>query len=151
WPTWSPDGKWIAFSRLLATRSGLSSAGVALVSADAGQERTIALPPQGIPIYITWSPDGHFVSVLVQLGESLQLQLADASLDSPSLQPAIEAGAPLFTSWSPDSGTLLVHVNGDRRSQPRARLSQVNVKAGSDPEILALQPGMFQTPAWSPD
>ncbi|HLG70680.1 MAG TPA: hypothetical protein VK009_09690 [Chloroflexota bacterium] len=151
WPTWSPDGEWIAFSRIVVNGNTLADAAVVLVSSDAREERSIQLFPQGVPIYMTWSPDSRLLTILAQLGESLQLQLVDVSQNPPVLQPPVEAGAPLFTSWSPDSTTLLAHVNGDSRTQPRARLSQITARGEGGAEPLPIQPGMFQTPAWAPD
>jgi len=151
WPTWSPDGRWIAFGRLSVSGGNLNGAGIVLIGSDGQTERPMALPSGTAPIYLSWSPDSRYLTALVQQRDSLALQLADVSEDQPALRPAVESGAPLFSSWSPDSSTLLVHVNGDRRMDARARLSRLSVRAGSEAQPLPMAPSSFNTPAWSPD
>ena len=151
WPTWSPDGRWIAFGRLNVSGGTLSGAAVAAVTSDGQGERLLPLGSGTVPIYLSWSPDSRWLTALVQQRDSLALRIADFSQDQPSLQPAVDSGAPLFTSWSPDSRTLLLHVNGDRRIDSRARLARLQVGAGAGPELLPMAPGAFSTPAWAPD
>jgi TolB protein len=150
WPTWSPDGRWLAFMRMQLNGEVMSNAGVFVISADGQREISLPSPDRSVPIYMTWSPDSRYLTMLLQQGPGLMLHLADMSADPPAVR-SIDGGAPLFTSWSPDSSRLIIHADGDRRAVARARLSQVNVRGTGEPEVLPLQPGSFATPAWSPD
>jgi Tol biopolymer transport system component len=58
WPTWSPDGRYIAFGRMLREPQSVSY----IVPAEGGPERKVAEGGNGV----SWSPDGHTLALARQ-------------------------------------------------------------------------------------
>jgi len=149
WPTYSPDGKRLAFAGYRSGASQMLAAAV-LVS-DVGQaSATAMLESAGMAtIYLYWSPDSRHLSALLQHGRDLELHLFDASNTEPPRQLLV--GQPLYWSWAPDGKTLAVHVGGDGSSAADAWVGLLHLGEGSPrQERFADAPGMFRAPAWSP-
>jgi len=149
WPTYSPDGKRLAFA---GYRSGASQMlAAAVLVADVGQaSATVMLESAGMAtIYLYWSPDSRHLSALLQHGRDLELHLFDASNTEQPRQLLV--GQPLYWSWAPDGKTLAVHVGGDGNSAADAWVGLLHLGEGSPrEERFADAPGMFRAPAWSP-
>ena len=101
------------------------------------------------PIYMPWSPDGSALALLAQRRENLELFLVDPAGGIPPRKVA--DGNPLYSAWSPDAAELLIHAGGDHRVNPAAELAVVRVAGPEGRRPLAMQPGDFRAPAWSPD
>lgn len=145
WPTWSPDGRRLAFIAI----DGVGNSGAVLVAEPNGANRvTIQELPRGYPIYLSWSPDGSLIAILTAGDGALEL-LVGAS-DGQGQTRKLTAGQPLFSSWSPDSRALLVHANGTYFALSLGRLSLVPTDAGAPVEPIDLDPEPFRAPAWSP-
>jgi TolB protein len=149
WPTYSPDGRRLAFAGYRTGASQLGSAAV-LVS-DVGQANAMAvLESAGMAtIYLYWSPDGHHLAALLQHGQQLELHLFDASNRDQPRQLLV--GQPLYWSWAPDGNTIAVHVGGDANSAADAWVGLLHLGAAdAREERFADPPGFFRAPAWSP-
>jgi TolB protein len=147
-PSWAPDGKRLCVSVLYPVGPNQPGATLVLVELNGEQPRTLyagvpglggTIAP-GLPHYANWSPDGTRIALLTHMPAGLTLFLL-------GVEPAVESavvisGAPLFTAWSPDGQTLLVHRGSD--------LLRMNV--GTAPELESITGNMraFQMPAWSP-
>ena len=59
-PTWSPDGRWLAFTSRRGEKKGDSTLHV-LPVATAGEVRTVCTMPDGLGD-VTWSPDGRWLA-----------------------------------------------------------------------------------------
>jgi Tol biopolymer transport system component len=148
WPTYSPDGRRLAFAGY-RTRSGalLSSA---VLSADVSQANSsVVLESTDLaPIYLYWSPDSRHLTALLQSGAGLELHLLDST--GQEAPRRLLVGAPLYWSWAADGKTLAVHVGAD----PQARDTWVGLlHVGDGPtqeERFADAPGGFRAPAWAP-
>jgi TolB protein len=149
WPTYSPDGKRLAFAGY-RTGAGQMLAAAVLTSEVGQANATAMLESAGMAtIYLYWSPDNRHLSALLQHGRDLELHLFDASNAEQPRQLLV--GQPLYWSWAPDGKTLAVHVGGDANSASDAWIGLLHIGEGdAREERFADAPGMFRAPAWSP-
>jgi TolB protein len=147
-PTWSPDGKRVAFVAYRETDGGIEST-LHTVSAAGDTSQELYLSADNPPFYLYWSPDSQHISFLTQEDSGLALRLTAVSgKESPRV---LERGSPFYWSWSPDGGEMLMHIGGARRLSDEARLAIINDRPESEPAVLDDAPANFQAPAWSPD
>jgi TolB protein len=149
-PTWSPDAKRLAFSKISVTSQGAFESARAYTAAPDGTGRVEAYnSDEAFPIYFYWSPDSERLSFLTssQSG-NLTLQLVRANGKDAQV---LDTGSPYYWSWAPDSRSLLIHSGGSARTQSRAKIAFLNVDEDVAEEGLDLRPAVFQAPAWSPD
>lgn len=142
WPCWSPDGRWIACFQSREEDGPLSV--VSALEADGVEERELAELSGLAPIYAQWEPGGRRLAVLSQADQELELGLCD--LDDLGRYRPVERGVPLFFSWAPDGGRLLIHV-GSAEGLSRILLQRADGKG--EPIVLPDPPGSFCTPVYS--
>jgi len=154
WPTYSPDGKRLAFAGYRTAGSQAPAAGpasAAVLVADVGSATTTGLLESAslATIYLSWSADSRHLAALLQHGSDLELHLFDTSAKD---QPRrLLVGQPLYWSWAPDGSALAVHVGGDANSASDAWVGLLHLgSADSREERFADAPGAFRAPAWSP-
>ena len=148
WPTYSPNGKRLAFAGYKTGASQMLAA--AVLVADVGQlTATTMLESAGMAtIYLYWSPDNRHLAALLQHGRDLELHLFDANNTEQPRQLLV--GQPLYWSWAPDGKTLAVHVGGDAGSAADAWVGLLHLGENDvREEHFADAPGMFRAPAWS--
>lgn len=150
WPTYSSDGRRLAFA---GYRSGASQrqGSAAVLVADVAQATSKALLESAgmAAVYLYWSPDNRHLAALLQRGQNLELHLLDMSGNDQPRQLLV--GQPLYWSWAPDGNTLAVHVGGDANANPDAWVGLLHFDGGNvREERFADAPGDFRAPAWSP-
>ena len=150
WPTWSPDGRIIAYSRVEKDDQGRQF--IALDSYDRvaeeygvvhqGDPGFAGLLAEGVVHYPLWSPDSKKLAfVVVTRNHGLSLYVSDTTSDE-GPHHLLDSG-PLWMSWSSDSGHIAVHRGGQHflvtvDDEPKAR-------------GLWLEPsGGYRVPAWRP-
>jgi len=145
-PTWSPDGRWIAFNASNGETSELRVIGV-----DGSGERVVA-SPGGMS---AWSPDGTkivfsrgdlfsfpaFGLFVVNPDGSGLTQLLSADFEDP---PGNWLNYP---AWSPDGKSIAFLRSNDYMFWP---VYVVNAD-GSSPRMLKGHDGNVTEPSWSPD
>ena len=119
WPTWSPDGRRLAFSgvvidgegepqTVLYARNTITGGLRQLHSGEPGERAFVA---EGTPHYPYWSPDGNRLAFIGNSRLGLRLYLDDIRDDA---DPTVTLDdGPLWMGWSPDSMRLLVHRGFD--------------------------------------
>ena len=130
-PTWSPDGRTLAWVKVTPSGSRLMLT--------AATETSFALPVAGF--YLAWSPVGDRLLVLGASpgGGGIDAIIVDA--DSGRLS-GLGTDQPFYVAWSPDGDEVLVRAGRDR-------MGVIGVGAG---RFVDLGPGgPFQAPDWSVD
>jgi TolB protein len=138
-PTWSPDGRSVAWVQVEVTEAGAVSASIATAGDDGTRPSTSRT--EVVPFYLSWDPTSSRIAYLgapsdtfIELGV---LEAAGRSSGTP-----LDAGQPVFFSWGPDGDQLLVHVGAERLD-----------RLGLDGSTSAVgdRPGTFSVPVWTAD
>lgn len=146
WPTWSPDGRFVALSR--TPGSGNAIASLVLFDTREGTERrlhetrpgSVPLVAGGAPHYALWSPTSEFLSFVAPRGPGRGLGLFVVRADD-SEPYEVSANAPLYHVWSPDGRYILVHRRGQLLLHDTQDRSTRDLDAGSL---------RYRVPAFSP-
>jgi Tol biopolymer transport system component len=97
------------------------------------------------PFYMNGSPDDRAVAFLIPSAtNAMELQVAQT--DRPNSAQLALAGQPNYSSWSPDSQSLVAHVGGNRAD---AFVGTVTL-SGTQPSQIETTPAAFQAPVWLP-
>jgi Tol biopolymer transport system component len=107
WPTWSPDGAWIACFAAEESDEDSGPARIVALSIDGVREEAWGHVETGVPVYVQWSPSGAHLAVLAQDGQELTLTLVSRARLGRVREVA--SGLPLFFNWTPED-TILLHV-----------------------------------------
>ena len=147
-PTWSPDSQRIAF---IGRRNAWQAEESALYTIPAtGGDRTMIYDSATLlPSYSYWSPDGQWLGFLTQNDTEMDFMLGHP--DGKQETQKIAVGTSVYWAWSPNSQTVLMHVNGSGRDSQDAHLSIQDVQARNTPQTLTRAPSDFQSPQYSPD
>ena len=155
-PTWAPDGRHLAFGRLV-TNVGDAPSGSVVVADREGHAITDLLGDgPRLPIHLSWGPTSHSVAILSQqLGEfDLELGIAAVPLNGeagPGYHP-VDRGVPYYWDWTPDGSSLLTNVNGRFTPGDASRLAFLEVEVtDAPPAPLPIRPARFQSPQVSGD
>ncbi len=144
WPTWSPDGEWIA---AFAVEGGDDESGpvrVVTLSIDGVRQVEWAHIPNMSPIYLQWHPTGNAISVLTQQGSELVLSLLRKERLG-QVRP-IEQGVPLFFNWTPSGDRVLIHVGS--KDDPAGRLMLRDPLGDGEDVLYERAPGSFCAPVF---
>jgi hypothetical protein len=143
-PTWSPDGRRVAFTR--AEDSPVGPAPSVHV-AGAGGSRRRELTPGAMSVQPDWSPDGRriaFMSVVdVETGK-ISVMDADGSHARQFAGTPTSDGEP---RWSPDGRRLAVSAYGGAGNDD---VAVIDVRSGRFRRLTS-SPAYEHSPAWSPD
>jgi Tol biopolymer transport system component len=148
-PSWSPDGRSIAFT-LGIDHCGMSGSRIAVVSVGGSTPRVLnrgaACPSLGIgeeddP---AWSPDGR--SIAFEEDGDIWVMSADGSHARRITLGPYPCTSP---AWSPD-GARIAYVALKHRYGGRGQIFVMNAN-GSDQRRLVSDAGSDTDPAWSPD
>lgn len=130
-PTWSPDGRIIAF---LSEREGPRRAWT--VMADGAQPMPLLPPGPGEHVEVAWSPTGAHVAV-VEVVDGAQRVRVSSLRGGPRRYSAGPRDGHL--AWSPDGA----YVGFDREQQGRPTVWTLDLATGAERQVTA-------APAWLP-
>jgi TolB protein len=144
-PTWSPDSKSLAFIGLDGAQDNPNKVTIHTAEADGSDLKELFDSEDRFPVYLYWSPESDQLSfyTVSQLGGLLQLLPGEGGESK-----ILDAGQPFYWAWSTDGRRLIIH-EGDESGN--SRLSFLTPLDRVIEEELEFQPGLFQTPDWSPD
>ncbi|MBM4393062.1 MAG: PD40 domain-containing protein [Deltaproteobacteria bacterium] len=145
WPTWSPDGKWIAGFALEASDDEVGPLRVSVLSVDGVRQERWWESNNAGPIYLQWHPSSTALSVLIQRGEELQLGVIRAG-EIGRMRP-VESGVPLFFNWTPGGEGVLMHVGDLGRKV--GRLVYRDPLGTRDDVVYPRHPGSFCAPVFA--
>lgn len=139
WPSWSPDGRSIAFS---STREGNQEIYVCRV--DGADKRRLTSHP-AIDAHPAWSPDGAQIAFATNRWGDLELALVN--VDGGNLTRLTESkGLDDYPCWSPDGNKLAFTSNRDGNFEIYIANSD-----GSDLHNVTDSPAIDNFPSWLPD
>ena len=104
WPTWSRDGRWMAYFQPLQPDV---PARLCIAQVNGLDMAVLAEFRDRQPIYMHWSPTGTHLAVVEQSPEGLELVVYPVN---GSRSIPIDDGAPIFFQWLPDGTGLVAHV-----------------------------------------
>ncbi len=149
WPTFSPDGKKLAYTSE-NHKPGAISFGLWVYDLALGSAIQIFESRNERIIYVSWLPDGQHVSFLLAQARGMSLMLAEVKESAPVR--IVTTGMPLYFDWGALPGELAVHLlalNSDRTEQ--VALMNLTPTSQSVEKLLSNGRTPFKTPSWSPD
>jgi Tol biopolymer transport system component len=144
--TWSPDSNKIGFIGLSGASGFIEKISVFTADSDGTEFRETYSNLREAPFYLYWAPDSERISFLSSSMGSNNLALQVSHIGHEETQ-LIGIGSPFYWDWNPNSNKVAVHTG----SSPSAKLAIMNLDEPVSEDILALDPTLFQAPAWSPD
>jgi Tol biopolymer transport system component len=146
-PTFSADGRTLAFVRLDQTQAGYTqTVQVAEARELPALTGLYATSTDNIP-YLDWAPDSRSVAILSLNSRTGSLRLVEAAGGASAV---VATGASVYWHWRSDASALIAHTDGAADTSANARLSLVQ-RSTARTERLAALPGYFQAPHFSPD
>src|SRR6266542_5302198 len=64
WPSWSPDGRWIASVRAGIVDGEAQTIALYAIPASGGEARNIFGPPETQPFFYSWAPDSRSLAII---------------------------------------------------------------------------------------
>jgi len=151
-PTFSPDGRFLAFTSLSTVRGAnaiTSSVHVALAAPDADIRTLYSATEWNIP-YLDWSPDSALIAFLTINPTAGAIRVIAREGGEATI---FDTGIPTYWHWRPDSAGMVTHLGGRATTKGKANVSLIasrgTVKDGQT--VIEELPGAFQSPQWSPD
>jgi hypothetical protein len=150
-PTFSNDGKWLAFVSI----AGSAQAGsltqtlhVATAAENATLTDLYATSSNNIP-YLDWSPDDAAVAFLTIGQGAGQIRITPKAGGKIAV---LDSGSSVYWHWRNDSMAMVAHLSGNGADAHLSLIDDINTTASSgNLKRLASLPGRFQSPAFAPN
>lgn len=143
-PTWSKDGRYLAY----IGPDVKNNAALYVTPASKSTPSIVYNDPESAPFYLYWAPDSHSITFLTQEESSMSMRLANTKAGTSRV---LAQGAPFYWAWSPAGDRVFMHVGGSRAISGQAHLSILENREDANRVELGLAPGRFQAPDWSSD
>lgn len=148
-PTWSARGRRLAFVRFDQLADGSIRGAILTTDRASRNPQVVWESGELAPVYLYWSPDSRWISVLSQRSAEggMELGLVDPA-GKLSYKP-LDTGLPLYWAWDPGNRFMLAHVGGGTPSG--GRLTLLDIRDGTQKRNFNVRPTRFQSPQVSPD
>ena len=148
-PTWSARGRRLAFVRFDQLADGSIRGAILTTDRASRNPQVVWESGELAPVYLYWSPDSRWISVLSQRSaeDGMELGLVDPA-GKLSYKP-LDTGLPLYWAWDPGNRFMLAHVGGGTASG--GRLTLLDIRDGTQKRNFNVSPTRFQSPQVSPD
>ncbi len=148
-PTWSARGRRLAFVRFDQLADGSIRGAILTTDRASRNPQVVWESGELAPVYLYWSPDSRWISVLSQRSAEggMELGLVDPA-GKLSYKP-LDTGLPLYWAWDPGNRFMLAHVGGGTASG--GRLTLLDIRDGTQKRNFNVSPTRFQSPQVSPD
>lgn len=159
YPTWSPDGRQIAFTRLLPSNASAEwmNSVIVVMNADGTNERVLTSSDE-FAINSVWSPDGNqiaFERFTLPLGpeEMPDAVVSVMNTDGTNLHDVGHVGYVIGTpSWSPDGSQLVfAGATATEPSPGQEGRTSISVVRSDGSDLNEISSGIVLWPVWSPD
>jgi Tol biopolymer transport system component len=149
WPTFSPDGKMLAYSSETHKKDGTS---YAVWVYDIARQSPIEIFESRTErvIYLVWLNDGQHLSFLLGEPRGMSLMLAEKKESAPVR--IVTTGLPLYFAWGATPDLLALHflaLNSERTEQ--VELMSLTPTSQNIDKVLSSGRTPFKNPSWSPD
>ena len=139
WPSWSPDGQWIAYS---STKDDNQE--IYIVKTDGSERKRLTSDP-ALDAHPAWSPDGKKIAFATSRWGDLELAVMNAD-GSGLTRLTTSPGLDDYPSWSPDGKRLSFTSNRD------GNLEIYTVDSdGQNPRNETKNPAIDNFPSWTKD
>jgi TolB protein len=149
WPTFSPDGRRIAYSSETHKQAEDSFAVWVYDLAHSNAMPIFESRSERI-VYMVWTPDGQHLSFLLGEPRGLSLVLAEVKESTPVR--IVTTGRPLYFDWGAGPGEIALHTLAlDSERTEQVSLMALTPTSQNVVKVLSNGRTPFKTPAWSPD
>jgi Tol biopolymer transport system component len=148
-PAWSRDGQSIAFPAYTGRRDQQAPDTTSLYTARRdGSDLVEAHSSDDFLVFWSWAPDNRRVGFIAESnGNTLAFKVVPSEGGEAQV---VDAGAPYYWAWAPNSNAVLAHAGGASPSAS-ARLSLLQLEDAIYEQVLDIPPAEFKSPAFSPD
>ena len=151
-PTWAPDGRQVAFTRMTVNSANQVTDASLFSAARDGTHLTRLLSGSHLrPFYLYWSPDSRLVSLLSSVDPEGGLELGVATAGKEGAYRPLDRGSPFYWAWRADSRALVEHANIGQPGADGERLSLLSIGTEITRAVIKADPGVFQAPSFTAD
>jgi len=138
-PTWSPDGRSVAWVHVEVSEAGALSASIATAGEDGTRPSTSRTTV--VPFYLSWDPTSSRIAYLGAPSDTF-IELGVLEAAGRNSGTSLDAGQPVFFSWGPEGDQLLVHIGAERLDR---------LALDGSTSVVGDRPGTFSVPVWTAD